>query len=93
MVKAASRWLRHFVQDQMKTTELLNFALRARNPMALRRWYAELFEARALCEPEKAEAGPAQLRAELSDLTRNHDSAGGVPGSLIETQMQQQQQQ
>jgi hypothetical protein len=77
----------------MKTTELLHFAFRARDPKALGRWYAKLFEARALCEPEQGEVAPAQLRAELSDVTRNHDSAGDVHGLLIETQMQQQQQQ
>jgi hypothetical protein len=35
----------------MKTSELLHFAFRARDPLALGKWYAELFEAQFLVHP------------------------------------------
>src|SRR4051812_45396498 len=35
----------------MKKTELLDFPYRARDPLALRKWYAELFEGQFLIHP------------------------------------------
>src|SRR5215468_8148253 len=38
-------------QSLMKTSELLHFAFRARDPLALGRWYAELFEGQFFVHP------------------------------------------
>ena len=35
----------------MKTSELLHFAFRARDPLALGKWYAELFEGQFFLHP------------------------------------------
>src|SRR4029079_3318584 len=41
----------------MKTSELLHFAFRARNPLALGRWYAELFEGQFFVHPVMSALG------------------------------------
>ena len=41
----------------MKTSELLHFAFRARDPLALGRWYAELFEGQFLVHPVMSALG------------------------------------
>jgi hypothetical protein len=41
----------------MKTSELLHFAFRARDPLALGRWYAELFEGQFFVHPVMAALG------------------------------------
>jgi hypothetical protein len=41
----------------MKTTELLHFAFRARDPLALGRWYAELFEGQFFMHPVMSALG------------------------------------
>lgn len=41
----------------MKTSELLHFAFRARDPLALGRWYAELFEGQFFLHPVMAPLG------------------------------------
>jgi hypothetical protein len=41
----------------MKTSELLHYAFRARDPLALGRWYAELFEAQFLVHPVMSALG------------------------------------
>ncbi len=41
----------------MKTSELLHFAFRARDPLALGKWYAELFEGRFLIHPVMSALG------------------------------------
>jgi hypothetical protein len=48
---------------------------------------------RALCSPEHIEAALAELQAGFAELTKNLDSADGVPLLLFETHMQRQQQQ
>jgi catechol 2,3-dioxygenase-like lactoylglutathione lyase family enzyme len=46
----------------MKTSELLHFALRARDPLALGRWYAELFEAQFLVHSVMAALGIVMVK-------------------------------
>ena len=50
-----------FVRDSdskpMKTSELLHFAFRARDPLALGRWYAELFEGQFFVHPVMSALG------------------------------------
>ena len=41
----------------MKTSELLHFAFRARDPLALGRWYAELFEGQFFVHPVMSALG------------------------------------
>ena len=41
----------------MKTSELLHFAFRARDPLALGRWYAELFEGQYFVHPVMSALG------------------------------------
>jgi hypothetical protein len=41
----------------MKTSELLHFAFRARDPLALGRWYAELFEGQFFIHPVMSSLG------------------------------------
>ncbi len=41
----------------MKTSELLHFAFRARDPLALGRWYAELFEGQFFLHPVMSALG------------------------------------
>jgi hypothetical protein len=41
----------------MKTSEILHFAFRARDPLALGRWYAELFEGQFLVHPVMSALG------------------------------------
>jgi hypothetical protein len=41
----------------MKTSELLHFAFRARDPLALGRWYAELFEGQFFIHPVMSAVG------------------------------------
>jgi hypothetical protein len=41
----------------MKTTELLHFAFRARDPLALGKWYAELFEGQFFLHPVMSALG------------------------------------
>ena len=41
----------------MKTSEILHFAFRARDPLALGRWYAELFEGQFFLHPVMAALG------------------------------------
>src|SRR6187455_1987556 len=41
----------------MKTSELLHFAFRARDPLALGRWYAELFEGQFFIHPVMSALG------------------------------------
>jgi hypothetical protein len=41
----------------MRTSELLHFAFRARNPLALGRWYAELFEGQFFIHPVMSALG------------------------------------
>jgi hypothetical protein len=41
----------------MRTSELLHFAFRARNPLELGRWYAELFEAQFFLHPVMSALG------------------------------------
>lgn len=41
----------------MKTSELLHFAFRARDPLSLGRWYAELFEAQFFIHPVMSALG------------------------------------
>src|SRR6478609_5496172 len=41
----------------MKTSELLHFAFRARDPLALARWYAELFEGKFFVHPVMSALG------------------------------------
>jgi hypothetical protein len=41
----------------MKTSELLHFAFRARDPLALGRWYAELFEGQFIVQPVMSALG------------------------------------
>jgi hypothetical protein len=41
----------------MKTSDLLHFAFRARDPLALGRWYAELFEAQFFIHPVMSALG------------------------------------
>lgn len=41
----------------MKTSELLHFAFRARDPLALAKWYAELFEGRFFLHPVMSALG------------------------------------
>jgi hypothetical protein len=44
-------------QPAMRTSELLHFAFRARDPLALGRWYAELFEGQFFVHPVMSALG------------------------------------
>jgi hypothetical protein len=45
------------IQQIMRTSELLHFAFRARDPLALGRWYAELFEGQFFIHPVMSAMG------------------------------------
>src|SRR5215475_8317402 len=47
----------HEGQTPMKTSELLHFAFRARDPLGLGRWYAELFEGQFFPHPVMSALG------------------------------------
>jgi hypothetical protein len=46
----------------MRTSELLHFAFRARDPLALGKWYAELFDGQFLVHPVMAAIGIAIVK-------------------------------
>jgi len=88
----------------MKTSELLHFAFCARDPLALGRRYAGLFElfpnvdnmpllSEGLGRPEHRGVSRAEIRAGFAELARDLDPADGIPLLLFESHIRQQQQQ
>ena len=54
---------------------------------------SDLLPDESLCPPEHIDAPLAQVRAGSAESIKNLDPADGVPLSLLETQIQMQQQQ